>query len=53
MNESIYNMTGMPIIELEPTQTDLEAALSLTSIQPIEQAQIVADAQALAGLECD
>ncbi len=50
MNESTYKMTGLPIIELEPTQTDLEAALSLTSIQPIELAPIVTDAQALEAL---
>ena len=50
MNESTYKMTGMPIIELEPTQTDLEAALSLTNIQQIEQSATVTDDQALAAL---
>ena len=51
MNESIYKMSGMPIIELEPIQTDLEAALSLTNIQHIEQSEtVVTDAQALAAL---
>ena len=50
MNESIYKNTGMPIIELEPTQTDLEAVLSLTNIQPIEQSASVTVAQALAAL---
>ena len=53
MTEPIYKMTGTPIIELEPIQTDLEAALSLTNIQPIELSPIVTDAQALAALECD
>lgn len=48
--ESTYKNTGMPIIELEPTQSDLEAALSLTNIQPIEQSPIVTDAQALEAL---
>lgn len=46
-SESTYKMTGMPIIELEPTQSNLEAALSLTNIQPIEQSATVTDAQAL------
>ena len=50
MNQSTYNMTGLPIIELEPTQTDLEAALILTNIQPIELSATITDAQALAAL---
>lgn len=50
MNESTYKMTGLPIIELEPTQTDLEAALSLTNLQPIELSATVTDAQAIEAL---
>lgn len=43
----IYKMVGYPIIELEPIQTDLQAALSNFNAPPIENAPVIADAEAL------